>query len=134
MSTTHPAPATVLAASAASCFTGTPAEFQQVTTDDDGRLVVEYRHTKLDADALGSVVSTIAGRLTAAVGRANASVDRVRVVGYSPVDPDEPALKYHIRQEWGAEAVDPNGMPPATILQKIAEHAEDFVDVEGGVA
>lgn len=122
-----------LAASAASCFTGTPAEFQEVTIDDDGHPVVEYRHTSLDGDTLESVVSGLAGRLAATLATLDLEVDRIGVVGYSPVDPDKEALKYHIRREWATDAVTRGDEAAAAeLLEKIGEHAEDFVEVGEG--
>jgi len=105
-----------------------PVEVQGVEPNSDGDPVLEYQHTTTDPTALESTISQVAGRLCAVITAMSPPVDRVEVVGYSPVDADDIALDYHIRSEW-AEAATEGERTGEEILETIADHADEFVDI-----
>lgn len=124
------AQARALGVAAASCFADSPAEYEGVKIDTDGRPVIEYRHTLLDDDALAEVASSVAGRLAGVVGRIDLAADRVEIIGYSPIDPDSPAVKYHLRPEWSVLAGPLTTTTGDPLLERIAETGEQFVEIE----
>lgn len=107
-----------------------PIEVQGVEPNSGGDPILEYQHTTTDPAALESAISQVVARVCGVIVGMNPPVDRVEVVGYSPVEPDEVALDYHIRSEW-AEAAAEGEQTAEEVLETVAEHAEEFVDIGG---